>query len=424
MDSLNYFKIDLRANNQITITRQRLAKKKEPRYEKASSVRLSQDEINSLIERYATQEGLDTSKRWYDPKRRIVPKVGNVSTSRDAALLLDIMNRFQRGNDGERRNEKKIKLGYGATPRVKNFTHRAAQKLRESGASVDVLCEGEPSKCRVITLTLPASGEPAYKALSDWSGYATNRLLQLIRRERDDLYHWFYVWEHQKRGALHMHICLYHENSELSRILGEKLVSKWRDILCDISRFSGVDLLHSKGFRRRVESHEMQSNNQEMRKGCGSYFAKYAGKTSRSRETRIVEDANTINARLYPPSSFWGRSQNLAKLCKSLSFHYHYEGIDSTESEELQYESLEILSQVGIVMNHSFSFRKEINYKGNGSLTIAEGESHVFYVSPSDYQHLLAHYKFVFSSRPTCKIPERSLSRPNPDPVTVFDEVF
>jgi len=424
MDSLNQFKISLRVNNQITITRQRLAKKKERRYEGYQTKSLSQSEINSLVIRYATQNGLRTSKKFYDPKVRILPAARCSLNPFQQALLLDITSRFQRDNNAKEGGEKKLKKGYGSPPSVKSFSHKAGQKVRECGAAVDILCNGKPEKCRVITLTLPASGEDAYKALSDWSGYATNRLLQVIRREEDEHYHWFYVWEHQKRGALHAHICLYHEDGEKSRIIGEKLVSKWRDILHDISRFSMVDLLFSKGFSRRVENHEMQSLNQEMRKGCGAYFSKYAAKTSHPNIKRSIEDINTINARKYPPSSFWGRSRNLAKLCEESSFSYRYEGITSDDSESLQCEALEVLSQFDILIQHSFQFKKELDYKGNGVLTIAEGESHVFYVSPSDYQHILAHMKFLFEKRPTSAIPERSKKKPEKEPLRLLHEIF
>jgi len=424
MDSLNQFKVSLRVNNQITITRQRLAKKKDRRTECYQVKSLSQGEINSLVIRYATQHGLRTSRKFYDPKVRIVASLGSKLNPMQQALLLDITGKFQHGNQTEEGSEKKLKRGYGLTPTVKNFSHKAGQKIRECGAAIDILCAGRPEKCRVVTLTLPASGDDAYRALSDWSGYATNRLLQIIRKEKDDRYHWFYVWEHQKRGALHMHLCLYHEEGETSRKLGEELVLKWRGILCDIGRRCSVDLLFSKGFGRVVASSEMQSINQEMRKGCGAYFSKYAAKTSHARDYREVEDVNTRNARSYPPSSFWGRSQNLAKLCQSHSFSYRYEGMTSDDSELLQCEALEVLSQFDILIQHSFQFKKELNYEGNGRLTIAEGESHVFYVNPSDYQHILAHMKFLFEKRPTSAIPERSKKKPEKDPLRLLHEIF
>lgn len=407
-DLLNQFKISLRANNQVTLTRYRLARKNEKFHEKPVLAKLSQDEINSLILRDANNHGLDTVKRFYDPKRRVIAKPMSRARAVSPVLLLDITNQFQHRATESLESRNKTKKGYGATPRIKSFSAASGQKVRECGGAIDYLCDGEPSKCRVITLTLPATGEDAYKALSDWSGYATNRLLQLIRRTRDDRYHWFYVWEHQKRGALHLHLCLYHEQSRESEKIGDAIVSKWRDILRDIGTRCGIDLLFAKGFGRRVESHEMQSNNQQMRKGCGAYFSKYAAKTSNTRDESGIETVNTRNARRYPPCSFWGRSQNLAKLCKSLSFGWKFEGVDGTESEALLCEALEILSHKNIVLQHDFHFKKETELPKNGSLTIVEGHSYVFYVSPSDYQDLLVHFRFIFESRPSCAIPERA----------------
>jgi hypothetical protein len=411
MDSLNQFKIVLRPNNQISVTRQRLAKKREVRYEKTQFRRISQGEINNLVVRYANQQDLKTSQRFYDPKIRIVPAQTKKLNPLQQAHLLDITRKFQHDNTVGGSGKTGLKKGYGLLPTVKNFGHKAGQKIRESGAIIDILCEGNPSLCRVVTLTLPASGHDAYLAIAKYSGYATNRLLQIIRRTKDDNYHWFYVWEYQKRGALHMHICIHHKDGELSKTIGDAIVSKWRDILCDISRKTGIDLLFSKGFGRRIESHEMQSINQEMQRGCGAYFSKYAAKTSHARESRGVESYTTVLSRKYPPSSFWGRSQNIVELCRVHSFSFKFEGIDGTETESLQGEALEVLSQFNILINHSFSFKKELKMKGNGSLTIAEGTTHVFYVSPSDYQHALAHIKFVFGDRQSSLIGERCKKR-------------
>lgn len=412
LDRLSQFKISLRVNNQVTITRQAVTPKRTNRYENFETNSLSQNGINSLIERYAAQEGLATSKRWYDPKRRIVPYVGANADIKQNPLYLDLIDKFQQDDSSDRKNHhKEKKKGYGQKPTIKNFSVKAGQKLRECGAAIDILCNGSPQKCRVVTLTLPSSGIAAYQSISNWSGYATNRLLQVIRRKKDDRFYWFYCVEHQKRGALHWHICLYHVDPAQSERAGAELVSKWHDILGDISRRCNLDLLYSKGFGRSVKTGEMQCPNQQMRQGCGNYFSKYASKTATPRDSKTIEDCNTRNARLYPPSSFWGRSHNLVKLCKDNSLSYKFEGMDGTESESLRGEAFEILSQFNIVLNHSFSFKKEIELKGNGRLTICEGESEVFYVSPEDYQHLLAHFRFLYSDRPSCAIDERAKRR-------------
>ena len=259
-----------------------------------------------------------------------------------------------------------------------------------------------------MTLTLPASGVAAYRAISDWSAYATNRLLQIIRRKKDEDFHWFYCIEHQRRGALHWHICLYHSDEGKSLQAGESLVSAWYAILRDIGEKSGVDLLLSRGFARKVKEHEMQCPNQEMRKGCGAYFSKYASKLSRAGKTGGHEDVNSRNARLYPVPSFWGRSRNLKRLCDKYSFSFKWEDHDGTESESLREECFEVLSQFDITSIKTFSFKKEIEDYCGGSLTIAEGISEVFYVKPEDYRSLLLMFQCRFGSSSSSAIPERA----------------
>lgn len=410
----NIFKISLRVNNQISITRYSTASKKENRYESLGIPSLSYDEIERLKVRLWESNGDDT---FWNPVTRRASRVAK------QIRPLDLICRFQQVDCefGDPRNPKKqhIKRGYGRTPLIRNFGAIGGQKLRECGGAMDILHGGDPSKCRVVTLTLPASGEDAFRALSDYSGYASNRLFQIIRRKKDDSIHWFYCIEHQKRGALHWHICLFHQDKQISERLGDEMVREWRDILRDIGLRSGLDLLYSRGFGRQVAASEMQSINQEMRKGCGAYFAKYAAKTHKRAKGGEPETIDSRNARLYPCSSYWGRSRNLKKLCDTYSLKFKYEGMNDDDSESLRSEAFEILSQSTIVLSHSFSFKKEITIRDrkemrteqNGTLTICEGETEVFYVSPTEYQKLLLQFGQLYAGRDSCAIKERARKR-------------
>ena len=373
------FKLTLRPNNQITLSIQNTIKRL-PTYcpNKPLDGRLSDDTITRFVRREAAKFDLET---YYS--KDLKHECLSTSYSKVCPVPLDLIKRFQQTD----KVSSKEKLGYGKTPRIKYFSYRSGQKLRESGAIIDRLCGSHLDRCRVVTLTIPSSEISAFKAISDYSGYAVNRLFQLVRRDYK-LSHWFYVYEHQKRGALHLHICVYHLDPEISKEIGEKLCSKWRDVLADISERSGVNLLFSRGFNRVCDIQDMQLDNQSMRLGCGAYFSKYASKTS----GRYVDDINSVNARKYPPSSFWGRSRELSRMCDEYSYSIKYEGQTDIDSESLQIEALQILSQFKIVLSHSFAFKKEIELSernGSGTLTICEGFSQVFYVSPDDYQILL-----------------------------------
>lgn len=381
------FKLSVRANNQVTLTLQNSIKR-DKRYENnVNKGRISKASITRFVRREAAKCDLNTyysnslkHECMATPSPNLLP------------LSLDLINRFQHAKKLQTRE----KLGYGKSPEIKYFSHRAGQKIRECGAIIDRLCGEKTDKCRVVTLTLPSSEKSAYKALSDYSGYATNRLFQIIRRDYS-LAHWFYVWEHQKRGALHLHICVYHQDPKTSEEIGQKLCAKWRDILGDISEESGVDLLFSRGFNRKCELSDMQLDNQAMRLGCGAYFSKYASKNS----GKFSDDINSINARKYPPSSFWGRSRELKRLCDEYSYSFKYEGIDEIESEALHSEALEILSQYKSVLSHSFAFKKEIEMeRGNkeSSLTICEGMSFVFYFSPKEIEEIRLKLKEHFDN--------------------------
>lgn len=405
-------KIDARINNQITITKTDLQDKGSPRYESIMKNILSQNEINSLIVSDATRRGLSVRKRFYDTKCSVIPKLDRADIDHDLESYLDLISKFQRALKPS--TVKHQKRGYGETPRTRNFAVSAGQALRESGSAIDMLCEGDVSKCRVVTLTLPASGHDAYKCLSDYSAYATNRLLQIIRREKNGSFFYFYCIEHQKRGALHWHICLFHEDREQSRVLGEKLVSKWKDILLDIGGKGGVDLLFSKGFGRQVESSEMQSLNQEMYAGCASYFAKYAGKTVMRGREGSEKDINCINAARYPVSSFWGRSRNLVSICEENSFHFEYEGLEE-EVDWMIEETLELLSQFNLVSveDSHFEVRKWIPFIGE--VIIAKGARTVSYCRKGDYFNILWHLRCKYSRAPSSSIPERA-KRPYIEP--------
>ena len=403
---LPQYKISLRANNQVTLTRQKVAIRRKRTDKLPKIAVLTKEQITNFVDDYAGRNNLDTLYSSNLKHSYIKPCSQNF-----LPVPLDLINRFQRAKTDTTSAEKlavsRQKLGYGASPSIKYFGHKSGQKIRECGAIIDKLCGGDPSRCRVITLTLPADSHEAFKAISDWSGYAINRLFQVVRRSDCEDIHWFFVTEHQKRGAIHYHICLYHADKSVSRDLGNQIVSKWREVLSDISDRTSINLLYSRGFGRDCKLSEMQSINQEMQKGCGAYFSKYASKNSGKHSDSI----ESINARRYPVSSFWGRDRELAKLCEKDSFKFNFDGIYDSESISLRDEAIEILSHLEIISCSSFSFKKEIELqKGvkESSLTICEGESEVFYLSPDSYQQALLHFRFLYKDEASTKVPEYS----------------
>lgn len=274
--------------------------------------------------------------------------------------------------------------GWGVKPSARKFSHRAGQKLRECGAMLDKASVYEPSLCRVITLTLAGDTEEAFAALSAYSGYAVNRIFQPIRHLDREATKWFFVWEHQKRGALHMHIALYHPDRDLSKDCGDKIIKKWVEVLNDIQEKSGVDMFVRRDRKTYTSPEKYQNLNQEMRRSCGGYFSKYAGKSSNIGENSYVHKW----AKVYPPSRFWGSSNNLKQMCKENSYE---EVLAIGEAiEEKHQEILELILLHNPVLFGNFQWKKKLNEGTEREVVISEGICETFYLRKEQYQSLLS----------------------------------
>jgi len=292
---------------------------------------------------------------------------------------LDIMKKSQR----KARNL----AGWGGKNTEKKFTHRAGQKIRECGAMMDKASGYEPSFCRVITLTLPGDTPEAFDALARYSGYAINRIFQPVRRMGLYDSHWFFVWEYQKRGALHLHIAISNPDKDKAKECGEKIIEKWVKVLTDIGKKSRTDMFVRRDRRTYTPPEKYQNLNQEMRKSCGGYFSKYAGKAEASKENSYVAKFS----KLYPPSRFWGSSKSLKQMCKENSYE---EILAIGESiEERHQEILELILRHNPVKFSGYEWRKEIIDSHGWEVVVSEGKCETFYLPKEFYFDLLAALK-------------------------------
>lgn len=221
---------------------------------------------------------------------------------------------------------------WGLPQTVKKFTRNAKQKILEAGAVVDR--HTTPDSRFMITLTVPGSGIDVYDAVARYSGYMVNRLTQIIRRweAKGVRVYWFFVWEHQKRGALHMHWCLTVDNSPaMSRILCKQIRAKWFDLLEELSVKTGIDLFRKRGLSGtwRHTPEVWQADIQLIEKSVAAYFSKYLSKNCEtSKYNRDRRDRQETLRKKYPdrveyarvislcPSRYWGCGSRVKQLCK------------------------------------------------------------------------------------------------------------
>lgn len=221
---------------------------------------------------------------------------------------------------------------WGEEQKLKAFTKNARQRILESGAIVDSDCSLDSSF--ELTLTLPGSTRESYSAVSRWSGWIVNRMTQVIRRFEAKGYkiYWFFVWEHQKRGALHQHWCIATPHDpRLAKLLCRRLRSKWFKCLLEIQEKDGIDCFkRGKGFGTwRNRPRVWQYSYKVIRKSVAAYFSKYASKNvevseynKEKRKAGVSESKfskkakKTVKTCCICPSRYWGSCRRIKELIK------------------------------------------------------------------------------------------------------------
>lgn len=219
--------------------------------------------------------------------------------ARQALRALDIINEFQTSKKST------VKGGWGHLSRPTKFTRNARHRLLEAGAIVDQFCGLNAYE---ITCTLPGSTVESMRLLAENTGWIMNELTQIMRRAKCK--YWFYVWELQKRGALHLHLLVADPEKNLSS-LAKRLESRWWELLKSISSRTGQDAFARKtGGTWQNSPMRWQSHIAPIQKSVAAYFSKYAGKGS------CNSSPDFKSPRVFCPSRWWGCSKEIKEQIK------------------------------------------------------------------------------------------------------------
>ena len=281
-----------------------------------------------------------------------------------------------------------IVFGQYRKHKIKRFGNIQAQRIHECGASLEMLAH-DPRFCHVTTLTLPANYHEAFECIAAHSGAIINSLFQPLRDKYPDTNHWFFVWEYQRRGALHAHIAHYHPDECEGMLIGNILIEQWHKILCEISENSGVDLFLSAQKDRCTIRQFHQHHTQPMRKSVAGYFSKYASKAGQKEGNDYIRKFS----QMYPPSRFWGCSKQVKAIAKNNSFHNCR---DYTEQKDfmcfLFVKIHKMINESNIILQKNYTFKKDLTQ----NLCVAEGFRNIYYLSPTDYQKVLSQVRADF----------------------------
>lgn len=199
--------------------------------------------------------------------------------------------------------------GFGELPRrVSVFGLNAKRALIRRGAAMEE--EAPPNECLFLTGTLPGSTEDSFKAIAQWASYIVHRLKSWIGnyvRSKLD----FYCWEYQKRGALHLHYCVWVPNEHDRGRIVDEFHGWWVQILHRIGGFCNTDMFRKNSTKTHIgDTSKVRAIAEVCRKSPARYLAKYLSKSANPARG---------SARAFSPARWWGTSRPLKSLCDRLT---------------------------------------------------------------------------------------------------------
>jgi hypothetical protein len=244
---------------------------------------------------------------------------------------------LRKDSSGSRKEKGEGKVGYGAVGKS-NFSKYARRKILHAGAVLD--SDYQPSDCLFLTLTLPGSTPEALTAIAAWSGYLIHRLKAWVNKflpGREEIW----VWERQKRGALHLHwsfVCL---SKEVEERIRRGLKGEWIRLLESVSDRSGVDLFRkSQEYTHRGKGVAVVQV-ERVRKSVAGYLAKYLSKES-FRASGFGDGGSILVA----PSRWYGISKALHKKISERTREIRISYLNRREWLESYEDFLSLLSRI------------------------------------------------------------------------------
>jgi len=239
-----------------------------------------------------------------------------------------------------------------------------------------------------VTLTIPGSTTAALKCVAAHTPWLTNRLMQVIRdieRKTGITLSWFYVWEWQKRGALHMHMALGSSDGQLAKRAADEIEYRWFELLLELRKMTGIDVFaRSYGGTWRDQPSEWQSHVAAIAKNLAAYFAKYASKDKDTREA----ERNGTPVRFYP-RTWWGRSRDLAVAVREQTIKICLGFLTEDEAATWYQRLDEVLSNYPHIREYCYDFSVERKLKDSSrKRCYAEGERRIRYYEDDVFEQV------------------------------------
>ena len=175
----------------------------------------------------------------------------------------------------------------------------------------------------LLTGTLPGSTLSALRVLAQNSTVITKRLTTWVTRH-EKACKWMYVWEFQKRDALHLHIIV-ECNEEASAYFKAHFKDEWNKLLRDVSSESKTDLF-AKTSHYSHSPEKTQADVTVCDREPSRYISKYLSKKA----------TNSIGFRRFPPKTWYQISRSLLAELRMRTVVYEVEGLSYSQSRAVE----------------------------------------------------------------------------------------
>jgi len=229
----------------------------------------------------------------------------SVLKAQDAPLLSKALN--SKSGVGNTKSTR----GFGDQPNETIFTLYAKRFVEDAAAVLESLYGKQVT---FTTLTLPGSTKDSSNALCAYSAYVVQRFTQWLRDNAPGS-DWVFVWERQKRGALHLHAAIGNHDPIALRFIEKEVKEFWCLLLETVGRKSGVDLFaRAQGGTWRNDWREVRANSKPVRESIKHYLAKYLSKNKIQRAQ--IRKLNEPDATF--PTRWWGVTNRIRNLVKTM----------------------------------------------------------------------------------------------------------
>lgn len=199
--------------------------------------------------------------------------------------------------------------GYGTLPeKPTRFGLNAKRSLIRAGGAMEKTAPVDETL--FLTGTLPGSTEDSFRAIAQYSSYIVNSLKSWISHYAPGKLD-FYVWEWQKRGALHLHYAVHIPDGDSRAFIIGAFHQWWVQILHRVGDRAGVDMFRKNSTHTWLgDESKVRAVAEVCRKSVARYLAKYLSKSATPTKG---------SARAFTPARWWGVSRPLKALTDSLT---------------------------------------------------------------------------------------------------------